>query len=113
MSAPGKPAPVERPEPRRLDQAARILLPVGVLALGILAWDLVVRLNAIPPYVLPGPRLVFTTMWADRALLLDSLLVHAHHHARGLCAGAPGRDRAGGAVQPVALDRILALIPMR
>jgi NitT/TauT family transport system permease protein len=81
MSAPGKPAPAERPvphlrpEPQRLDQVARILLPVGVLALGILAWDLVVRLNAIPPYVLPGPGLVFTTMWADRALLLDSLLV--------------------------------------
>jgi NitT/TauT family transport system permease protein len=75
MSAPEKPAPAERPEPRRLDQAARILLPVGVLALGILAWDLVVRLNAIPPYVLPGPGLVFTTMWSDRALLLDSLLV--------------------------------------
>jgi NitT/TauT family transport system permease protein len=75
MSAPGKPGPAERPEPQRLDQVARILLPVGVLALGILAWDLVVRLNAIPPYVLPGPGLVFTTMWADRALLLDSLLV--------------------------------------
>ena len=81
MSAPGKPMPAERavphlrPEPQRLDQAARILLPVGVLALGILAWDLVVRLNAIPPYVLPGPGLVFATMWADRALLLDSLLV--------------------------------------
>jgi NitT/TauT family transport system permease protein len=81
MRAPGTPAPAERPVPhlrpesRRLDQAARVLLPVGVLALGILAWDLVVRLNAIPPYVLPGPGLVFTTMWADRALLLDSLLV--------------------------------------
>jgi NitT/TauT family transport system permease protein len=80
MSAPGKPAPGKgasdvRPEPRRLDQAARILLPVGVLALGILGWDLVVRLNAIPPYVLPGPGRVFTTMWADRVLLIDSLLV--------------------------------------
>jgi NitT/TauT family transport system permease protein len=74
MSAP-RAAPDDRRERRRLDQAARILLPVGVLALGILAWDLVVRLNAIPPYVLPGPGLVFTTMWADRALLLDSLLV--------------------------------------
>jgi NitT/TauT family transport system permease protein len=86
MSAPGKPAPPherppherpphERPEPRRRDQVARILLPVGVLALGILAWDLVVRLNAIPPYQVPGPGLVFSTLWSDRALLLDSLLV--------------------------------------
>ncbi len=75
MRASGKPASAERPEPQRLDQAARLLLPIGLLALGILAWDLVVRLNAIPPYVLPGPGRVFTTMWSDRALLLDSLLV--------------------------------------
>ena len=54
---------------------ARILLPFGVLALGILAWDLVVRVQAIPPYVLPGPGLVFATLWSDRMLLWDSLLV--------------------------------------
>jgi len=74
MSAP-RAAPDDRRERRRLDQAARILLPVGVLALGILAWDLVVRVNAIPPYVLPGPGLVFATLWSDRVLLFDSLLV--------------------------------------
>jgi NitT/TauT family transport system permease protein len=60
---------------RRLDRMARILLPFCVLALGILAWDQVVRLKDIPPYVLPGPGLVFATLWSDRALLLDSLLV--------------------------------------
>ena len=54
---------------------ARSLLPFVVLAVGIFAWDLVVRLNAIPPYVLPGPRLVFATLWSDWALLVDSLLV--------------------------------------
>jgi NitT/TauT family transport system permease protein len=59
----------------RVDRLARILLPIGVLALGILAWDLVVRINAIPPYVLPGPGLVFETMWTDRMLLWDSLVV--------------------------------------
>jgi NitT/TauT family transport system permease protein len=74
MSVP-RAAPDDRRERRRLDQAARILLPVGVLALGVLAWDLVVRVNAIPPYVLPGPRLVFATLWSDRMLLFDSLLV--------------------------------------
>jgi NitT/TauT family transport system permease protein len=75
MSAPGTPARHERQERRRLDQLARLLLPVGVLALGILAWDLVVRVQDIPPYVLPAPGLVFATLWSDRALLLDSLLV--------------------------------------
>jgi NitT/TauT family transport system permease protein len=59
----------------RIDQVARVLLPIGVLAFGILAWDLLVRLKAIPPYVLPGPGLVFETMWSDRTLLWDSLMV--------------------------------------
>ena len=75
MSATRKPAPDDRRGRQHLDQAARILLPFGVLALGILAWDLVVRVQAIPPYVLPGPGLVFATLWSDRALLFDSLLV--------------------------------------
>jgi NitT/TauT family transport system permease protein len=62
-------------ERRRREQAARILLPLGVLALVILAWDQVVRINAIPPYLLPGPGLVLATLWSDRVLLFDSLLV--------------------------------------
>jgi NitT/TauT family transport system permease protein len=75
MSAIRKPAPDNRRERQRLDQVARVLLPVGVLALGIFAWDLVVRVNSIPPYVLPGPGLVFATLWSDRTLLWESLMV--------------------------------------
>jgi NitT/TauT family transport system permease protein len=75
MSAPGNPAADRARARARLDRAARILLPFGVLALGILGWDLVVRLKDIPPYVLPAPGLVFATLWSDRMLLLDSLLV--------------------------------------
>jgi NitT/TauT family transport system permease protein len=75
MSTIRKPAPDNRRERQRLDQVARVLLPVGVLALGIFAWDLVVRVNSIPPYVLPGPGLVFATLWSDRTLLWESLMV--------------------------------------
>ncbi len=57
------------------DRALRIGLPILVLALGVLIWDLVVRVFAIPPYVLPGPGLVFTTLIADGGLLWQSLLV--------------------------------------
>jgi NitT/TauT family transport system permease protein len=70
-----KPAPEQPRERRRRDQAARILLPLAVLALVILAWDQVVRVKAIPPYLLPGPGLVLATLWSDRALLLNSLMV--------------------------------------
>jgi NitT/TauT family transport system permease protein len=75
MSATPKPAPDGPRGRQRLDQIARILLPIGVLALGIFAWDLVVRVRDIPPYVLPGPGLVFATLWSDRTLLIDSLIV--------------------------------------
>jgi len=57
------------------DRALRIALPILVLALVLLAWDLVVRAFAIPPYVLPGPGAVFGALIGDRALLWDSLLV--------------------------------------
>ena len=75
MSANRTPAPDDRRGRERLDRLARIFLPVAVLGLGILAWDLVVRVRDIPPYVLPAPGLVFATLWSDRALLLDSLVV--------------------------------------
>jgi NitT/TauT family transport system permease protein len=53
----------------------RIGLPVLVLALGLLIWDLVVRAFGIPPFVLPGPGLVFGTLISDGSLLWHSLLV--------------------------------------
>jgi NitT/TauT family transport system permease protein len=54
--------------------ALRIALPILVLALVVLAWDLVVRLFGIPPFVLPGPGLVLATLIADGSLLWQSLL---------------------------------------
>jgi NitT/TauT family transport system permease protein len=57
------------------ERGLRIALPVMVLALVVFAWDLAVRALAIPPYVLPGPGLVFATLVADGALLWQSLLV--------------------------------------
>ena len=50
-------------------RALRVLLPVIVLALGVIAWELVVRLKGIPPYVLPGPVLVLQTLVDDWGLL--------------------------------------------
>ena len=66
------------PMPRRrygADDVLRMLLPVLVLALGILVWELAVRLFAISPFALPGPGAVFATMVADWPLLSQSLVV--------------------------------------
>lgn len=61
--------------PARGEGALRIVLPIALLALGVVIWDLVVRLKGIPPYVLPGPGLVFTTLVSDWSILSESLLV--------------------------------------
>ena len=52
-----------------------ILAPalVGVLFLAL--WEAFVRLDQIPPYVLPSPLLVGETLWRDGPSLLGSLLI--------------------------------------
>jgi NitT/TauT family transport system permease protein len=57
------------------ERALRIALPAFVLVLGGVLWHLVVSLNAIPPYVLPGPGLVLATVIGDWGVLSNSLLV--------------------------------------
>jgi NitT/TauT family transport system permease protein len=56
------------------ERVRRIVLPAAVLATAVLAWDLVVRINAIPPYILPGPGLVLSTLVTDWPVLGASLL---------------------------------------
>ena len=53
----------------------RWLLPIAVFAGLILAWGLIVRLNNLPPYILPHPVQVLETLVNDRTVLLQSLLV--------------------------------------
>jgi NitT/TauT family transport system permease protein len=68
----------------------RILLPIVVLAAGIAAWALVVRINNIPPYVLPGPGTVFSTLIADWSILSGSLLTTLLTTLEGFVAAAVG-----------------------
>ena len=55
--------------------AKRIVLPLIVFALLVVAWDVIIRVNDIQPYVLPGPGLVAQTLIADWSILSSSLLV--------------------------------------
>jgi NitT/TauT family transport system permease protein len=55
------------------DRMLRIVLPIAVLVLGLAIWEAVVRLENIPPYVLPAPGAILQTLIADRILLLRSL----------------------------------------
>ena len=57
------------------ERTIRIALPALVFAIVVALWGAVVRLNDIPPYVLPSPGLVAATLVADGPLLLHSLWV--------------------------------------
>jgi NitT/TauT family transport system permease protein len=74
----------------RVLHAVRILLPVVALAAGIAAWQLVVRLNNIPPYVLPGPGAVFRTLVQDWPVLSQSLETTLLTTLEGFVAAAVG-----------------------
>src|SRR4051794_22682060 len=68
----------------------RIVLPIAVLAVAIAGWDLLVRFNNLPPYVLPGPALVFRTLIADWGILAQSLLTTLWTTLEGFVAAAVG-----------------------
>ena len=60
---------------QRRERLARVLAPVVVGLITLAAWDLVVRVNGIPPYILPGPALVLQSLVDDWGTLWPSLLV--------------------------------------
>ena len=74
----------------RSARLVRILLPVVVLAIGVAAWEAVVRANEIPPYVLPGPGAVFRTLVNDWPVLSRSLLTTLQTTLEGFVAAAVG-----------------------
>lgn len=53
----------------------RVVVPVITLALAILVWHLVVTLNDIPHYILPGPAAVAQSLVKDWPTLFPALLV--------------------------------------
>jgi NitT/TauT family transport system permease protein len=72
------------------DRALRIALPIVVLTLGLALWEFVVRIENIPPYVLPAPGLILRTLAADWALLSHSLLVTLITTFEGFMLAAAG-----------------------
>jgi NitT/TauT family transport system permease protein len=68
----------------------RILLPIIVAAVGTAAWELIVRVFDIQPYVLPGPIAVFKTLVGDWSVLSQSLLVTLLTTLEGFVAASVG-----------------------
>ncbi|MBE7201450.1 MAG: ABC transporter permease subunit, partial [Parafilimonas terrae] len=57
--------------PHRLVEA---LLPVAVFCAALVAWEAVVRIQDIPPYILPAPSLIGATLVKDWGVLSGALL---------------------------------------
>ena len=52
-----------------------VAAPAAVALLVLGAWEWIVRAQAIPPYILPGPLLIAETLWTDGPSLMTSLWV--------------------------------------
>jgi NitT/TauT family transport system permease protein len=90
----------------RLLRLGRVAAPFAVGA-GLLAiWELVVRINGVPPYILPGPLAIAGSLWTDGPSLLGSLLVTLRVTIAALLAAAV----LGGAIAVLfSLSRVLEL----
>ncbi len=72
------------------ERALRFLLPAIVLALAVALWAGIVKIDNIPPYVLPGPGLVLQTLVVDGPLLMSSLWVTLLTALEGFVLAAAG-----------------------
>ena len=59
----------------RAERIARVVAPLAIGLLALALWEAVVRVNAIPHYILPGPLLVLNSLIADWGTLWPSLLI--------------------------------------
>src|SRR5712691_12332416 len=84
----------------------RIAAPLIVGAVLLALWEIVVRFEGIPPYILPGPLLIAETLWTDGPSLLGSLLVTLRVTLAALAAAAV---LGGGIALLFSLSRLLAL----
>ena len=64
-----------RARKKRVEEIAKYVIPVTVMALAIWYWDRIVVWNEIEPYILPRPGLVLSTLIEDWGTLSQSLLV--------------------------------------
>ena len=80
--------PVTAPQARR--SLLKFSLPLAVLAAVLAAWEGYVRLQGIPPYILPAPSLIATTLVADWPVLSASLLTTLKTTLTGLALAMIG-----------------------
>ncbi len=78
----GMPAPAAADEPAPVnlepvwrearDRWLSVVMPVAAMALAIGGWEAWVRINEVPPYIIPAPSRIAATLWVDGPSLLRS-----------------------------------------
>jgi NitT/TauT family transport system permease protein len=61
--------------PSRPGLGMRIAAPLAVGGVFLALWEIIVRLEGVPSYILPGPLLIAGSLWTDGPSLLGSLIV--------------------------------------
>lgn len=74
----------------RIEAVMRWVMPLSIGAVAILCWDLIVRINEIPHYILPGPALVLDSLINDWGTLSKSLWVTVKITFMALCVAIIG-----------------------
>ena len=69
-------------------RCGRIAAPLAVGAAILVLWEAVVRVESVPPYILPGPLAISESLWTDGPSLLGSLLVTLRVTLAALAAAA-------------------------
>ena len=84
------PAELARERRARVHAVARWTMPVVALGLALALWEIGVRLNGLPPYILPAPSRVLATLVADWPILGPALGVTLTITALALLAATAG-----------------------
>ncbi|GAA4331415.1 ABC transporter permease [Variovorax defluvii] len=58
---------------RRRESLLRIAIPAALVAALLLLWELLVRVNDVPHYIIPAPSLIFTTLIDNWGTLSEAL----------------------------------------
>ena len=72
----------------RVSRWLQIFAPLAVGSAFLVFWEVVVRINGIPQYILPGPLAIAESLWTDGPSLLGSLLVTLRVTLAALAAAA-------------------------
>ncbi len=73
-----------------------ILAPVATGLFALAAWEIIVRVNAVPSYILPGPLLIAQTLVTDWGTLSGALWITLRITFAALVAAGVDRRLPGG-----------------